>query len=207
VSTLTSPCLTVVSLTVVLMFVGCGGSGAREPPSAKNRAEPDGGVQTLVRERVPGGYVSIVGRRYTYLGRTHSELESREQPAGMRLRGGSSGGVSIEPGQHSPLEMLVSHGCVGVHVYALAYAMLRDAKNSVIAQVGGTTTRFKKVTIPESFDPDGVLVYALLAPGENDVITRTPSGRVVYNERWRGREALSCSRPSSAEGEVEGDIG
>jgi hypothetical protein len=205
------PRLAVASLGAVMTLTGCGGSDAREHAAGPVKSGPithaPGGLRTLVRERMPGGYFSIIGRRYSYLGHTHSALESREQAAGSRLRGGGSGDVSVEPGQHSPLEMIVSQGCVGLHAYALAYAMLRDARNAVIAQAGGTTTRFKKVTIPASFHPDGVLVYALLPPGENDVVTRTPSGRVVYNERWHGREAVSCRRPSSNEGAVEGEIG
>jgi hypothetical protein len=150
------------------------------------------GLRTLVREQIRGGDFSVVAKRYEYLGHTYSVLNDREERAGADDGGAGGGGLKIERGQGIPLEMVVSHGCLGPYAYALAYGMLRDRNDFVAAQADGTTIRFKKVAIPTNFHPDGVVVYALLGRGRNNVVERTPNRRVVYDEDWAGLEAGAC---------------
>jgi hypothetical protein len=139
-----------------------------------------------------GAYFSIVAKRYEYRGHTYSVLNDREERSGGHGAGAGGGGPEIERGQSIPLEMDVSHGCLGPYAYALAYGMLRDSKDSVTAQADGTTIRLKKVVIPTNFHPDGVVVYALLGRGRNNVVERSATERVVYDENWAGPEAGAC---------------
>ena len=81
-----------------------------QPHTSDECWEPTNTVS--VEPRTARGYFSIVGNRYSYLGHTQSDLETREETSGSHRRGGGSGAVSIEPGQHSLLEMTVSHGCL-----------------------------------------------------------------------------------------------
>lgn len=172
-------------------YVGGGANAARISVTTRPIKYAPSGLKTLVRQRIPGGYFSIVAERYEYLGHTYSVLNDHEEKS--KERGGSAGGgPDIERGQDISLEMGVSRGCLGPHAYALAYGMLRDPKDLVTAQADGTMIRFKRVVIPANFHPDGVLVYAALGQGQNNVVERTPNGEVAYHEHWTGVEASAC---------------
>lgn len=95
------------------------------------------------------------------------------------------------------LDMEVWHDCAGPrpyrYPYAFAHGLLRGVKDVVTDRASGRTITMKTATIPTRMHPEGVLVYGLLLPGPNDVVVRTPSGRVVSHERWAGSdENVSC---------------
>ena len=204
-------------LMISAALAGCGGSAQGSTvavigPNGVRTVEHTGaiavkytyaanGLQTLVRERVPGGYFSIIAKRSTYRGKTSSTLEDRfevprrhnfEAPNehGLVTSGGSAG----LPMEAASLNIQVDHACAGSYSYALAYRILSDPKNSVIARGSGTPITFKKVRIPLSFQAEGVLVYGLLGPGQANVVMKAPDGHVVGSQRYPGQNAISCHR-------------
>lgn len=121
------------------------------------------------------------------------------QKRGMvkRLAGTGSAISDAGPAERMVLDMSVKHECAGVrsheHPYAFAYGLLRGVNDIVTDRANGRTITMKTATIPARMRPEGVLVYGLLLPGPNDVVVRTPSGRVVSRRRWAGSdEEVSC---------------
>jgi hypothetical protein len=152
------------------------------------------GVRILVRERLPGGYVSLIGARYTYVGQTYFELGRRLEKLGKhgRVVVAGGGGISMKPGRYGAVLMQIQHGCLGPHEYTLAYGLLRNPDDTVMAQGSGdAAVLFKETVIPASLHADGLLIYSLLGRGATDVVTRTSSGRVVSSESYPGHPA-SC---------------
>jgi hypothetical protein len=152
-------------------------------------------VQILARERLPKGvYLVTAVLRYTFMGRTYSQIGLRyEAPTLSRLTSGRwEGGPSLEPehGERRTLAMNVSGGCVDSHETSrLAEGLLRVPRDTVTAQGRGGEISFRRVAIPAGLYPDGVFVYALLGPGPADVVTRTPTGRIVGKEAYPGTAA------------------
>jgi hypothetical protein len=96
------------------------------------------------------------------------------------------------------LYMFVSHGCAGArsheHPYALAYGLLRGAKDTVTDRANGDTITMKKATIPARIHPEGMFVYGLLLPGHNEIVVRAPDGQIAERQGWAGsNEQVSCS--------------
>lgn len=203
-------------LIISAVLAGCGGAAHPSPeldvigPNGVRTVERAGasavkyaanGLQTLVRERVPGGYFSIIAKRSEYRGKTSSTLEDRFEVPRRRsfemlnehglVTSSSSAGMSLEA---DSLNILVDHACAGAYSYALAYGILSDPKNSVIARGSGTPITFKKVRIPLSFQAEGVLVYGLLGPGQATVVMKAPDGHVLGSQRYPGQNAISCHR-------------
>lgn len=187
-------------VVVALAVTGCGGSRLHERASGMYVVEPNGakrlikqypikyapkGLQTLVREPLPGGaYIVIIGKRYRYMGQMDSELaEHLEVPRKGRLvRGGGGSGPSMEPSEAGALTIEIGQECFGRNEIVPAYGLLHDPRDTVIAVGRGGPTVFKKTAIPVNFHPDGVLVYARLKVGPTHIVARTPSGRVVSDE-------------------------
>jgi hypothetical protein len=203
-------------LMISAALAGCGGSaqGSTEAyvvgPNGVRTAEGTSAIavkytangrQTLVRERVPGGYFSIIAKRSEYRGKTSSTLEDRFEVSRRRsfetlnehglVTSGGSAGLPMEA---ASLNIQVDHACAGSYSYALAYGILGDPKNSVIARGSGTPVTFKKVRIPLSFQAEGVLVYGLLGPGQATVVMKAPDGHVLGSQRYPGQNAISCHR-------------
>ena len=111
-----------------------------------------------------------------------------------------SSGPSISdagPAEHMILDLLVWHSCAGPppyrYPYAFAHGLLRGVKDVVSDRVNGKTIRMKTAVIPARMHPEGLLMYGLLRPGPNDIVVRTPSGRVVSRMTWAGsNEETSC---------------
>lgn len=190
-------CYFMVSLSLCVIVTGCGAS-----PSAPRFGEhpvqyAHNGVRILAKGRLPSGtYFVIAALRYKFMGRTSSRLGLRyESPSEHGFVGapGWSGGPSLESarGEARSLVMNISRSCSGAYRFALAYGLLRDPKDTVTAQEHGTGIVVKRVAVPVSFEVHGVLVYTLLGRGPTDVVTRTPSGRVVSNESYP-QESASC---------------
>jgi hypothetical protein len=206
----------VPSLMISAVLAGC--AGAAHPngeayvigPNGVRTVERTGAIavkytandlQTLVRKRVPGGYFSIIAKRSEYRGKASSTLEDRfevprrhsfETPNehGLVTSGGSAG----LPMEADSLNIQIDHACAGEYPYGLAYGILSDPKNAVIARGNGTPITFKKVRIPLSFQAEGVLVYGLLGPGQATVVMKAPDGHVVGSRRYPGQDAISCHR-------------
>jgi hypothetical protein len=187
-----------LALVACLVIAGCGGASSSEHLSETYLTRPNdvryepNGLQTIVRKPIPGGDVAIIAKRYEYRGHVYSELNHREESSSQPGRGAGGGGVDIEAGQHRPLEIDVSRGCLGGHAYAVAYGILREPKDSVTSQTDGRRTRLKAVVIPTNFHPDGVLIYEMFGRDATDVVVRTPKGRIVSNEFYAGRDAIAC---------------
>jgi hypothetical protein len=167
---------------------------------------------TLARVRLPSGEATgILAIGCGTGGPTCYELAMyREAPArdARKMHGRKEGtskhivadGARISdagPGERAPLEMQVSHPCAGrpphATPYAFAYGLLRGIKDVVTDRGNGRTVTMQKVVIPAHMRPQGVLVYGLLLPGNNEVVARAPSGKVVSREDWPGsNEEVSC---------------
>ena len=160
-----------------------------------------------------GGFFVIVVKR-CLSGHCHELDEYVEEPArysgvpgsiGLVKEGGETG---PEIGRRSVLlpvrrvnhryrvlmELKVSHACAGPNPYALAYGMLYRPGASITAHADGLTLKFKGVTIPARLHPGGVLVYALLPPGKNELVVREPNGQVVAREPAYGPKARASCR-------------
>jgi hypothetical protein len=184
-------------VVMCIAVAGCGESHHPKHSPIVIRQHPvkylPNGVRTLVRERVSGGYVSIIGQRYEYLGRTYFGLAKRTEEPGERRGAIGGGSTPIEPGEHGIMVMEVEQGCVGTHEYALAEGLLRESRDTVTAHGHGVPITFKKLPIPANLHASGVLVYALLTRGRIDVLTRAPNLRVVRDESYTLRP-ISCHR-------------
>lgn len=160
----------------------------------------------LATGKLPGGgrFVILVSHhggygKPEYMLSTYSELPAKyaalQKTTRKRVAGGGAGGPSIgNPAiqRKIPVVLQDRQVCGGREpAYALAFGLLHLPEDTVTAQNGHEMVSFKKITIPASLHPDGVLVYALLPPGPNEVIVRTPTRRVVSREREWGRQ-LHC---------------
>jgi hypothetical protein len=206
-----------VWLTMSIVITGCGASVVRvrteQTPvvTATTRGFFEHSLKgrTLARGRLThGGEFIIIAKQYQYHGKMEYGLgEYTEEPVkyapgavggrlskhGMVPDTSSSGGaVEMRFSVRRVLEIIAGSGCVGPYPYGLAYGMLHDARDTVTARTSDKTVIFKKAVIPASLHADGVLVYAVLPPGQNDVVTRTPSGRVVAREHSAEIEAAVC---------------
>lgn len=147
------------------------------------------GVRTLVRERLHGGYFSISGVRYEFVGQTYFGLrEYLEEPSKHGLVRGGGSGTSMKPGDYGVLTMGVERGCIGPNKYLLAFGLLHNPKDTVRAEGHGTPLTFKKVAIPQNLHADGTLIYAVLTRGRTDVVTTAPDGRILRNEPYGEEE-------------------
>jgi hypothetical protein len=95
------------------------------------------------------------------------------------------------------LDLFVDHECGGPYPYrqpyALAYGLLRGAKDVVTDQADGRTIRMKTAGIPSRMHPEGVLVYGLLRAGPNEIVVHSSDQRIVSRESWQGsNEEVSC---------------
>ena len=168
---------------------------------------------TLARVGLPGGdAISIVAMPCVAAGADscYRFAEYWEEPAryarathgqqrGMVKRFAGTGSMisNAGPAERVPLDMAVSHDCAGRrpfrYPYAFAQGLLRGVNDVVTDRASGTTITMNTAIIPARIHPEGVLVYGLLLPGPNDVLVRTPTGRVVSRRRWAGSdEEVSC---------------
>ena len=188
-----------VALVIAAAIAGCGTSRVMEPNGGPTSAGTSiqyapNGVVVLARQPISGGYLSIRGVRYSYMGKTYFGLrENVETSSKHRIVSGGGSGTSIKPGEYGILTMRVDHGCVGTYGYALAYGLLRNPSDMVTASSrDGKLIRFKQVAVPLNLHAHGVLVYALLGSGQINILTRTANGQIVGNESYAGRAFVAC---------------
>ncbi|MHB1859190.1 MAG: hypothetical protein ACYCUM_03600 [Solirubrobacteraceae bacterium] len=181
-------------------------AGGSLPNVGRFRAPEDvKGIPVLATGRLPGDgrfafyaephRVHGTGRLYYILMNATAEPAADEpQPVPLShvvdgMVWGHGGGAALEAYYYGVQQISIIYECVGSYPFALAYGRMRNARNTITASSDGRTVRFKKAVIPARLHPDGVLVYALLPPGRNDVVTRTLGGRVVSTEHWSGQGA------------------
>lgn len=132
--------------------------------------------------------------RYVYVRTRHGRKR------GMVKRFGGTGPAISDagPAERMILDMVVSHDCAGPppyrHPYAFAYGLLRGVKDVVSDRVNGKMITMKTAVIPARMHPEGLLMYGLLRPGPNDIVVRTPSGRVVSRMSWAGSDKETSCR-------------
>ncbi len=189
-----------IMLMVCAAVAGCGESNPRESSATylggrlikkyPIKYAPNG-RQTLARERLPGGYISLVGERYAYMGQAYLKLSAHMEELGKKgLVSAGGGGTSIKPGEYGASLMQVERGCFGRNEYTLVYGLLRDRSDTVTARGHRTSIVLKRVAIPADLHAGGILVYTVLGRGPIDVVTQTPSGRVVNNESYPLKSAI-----------------
>jgi hypothetical protein len=170
-----------------------------------------GGRRTLVHAQTQGPKFSIVGERYRLFGRVHSQLKLRtgEGPTsfeeyeeeGLDEAQGEPTGSFRAPVRHlRPLESEVSTGC-HPHEYSIFYGLLKPQRDTVLAKVAGKLVPLLRVRIPASLHAGGVLVYLASESQPEEVVVRSPSGKVVMSEDLS--RAASEGR-ETCEGESEG---
>jgi hypothetical protein len=179
-------CHFVATIGLCVAFAGCGASRSAPRFGEYGVKYVTNGIRTLARGRLPGGAFFVIDAvRYEFGGRTYSVLREHIGKIGQhRITGPGSGSAKVGHGRNGVLELSISSGCAAGHQYALAYGMLRDPQDSVVAQGQGVSIALKKVTVPASFGPYGVMVYSLVSRGQVDVVTRAPSGKIVGDESY-----------------------
>jgi hypothetical protein len=184
------------ALAVSVVLSGCGASRSaaeREPVKYVRSV-----TQVLARQPLRvGEEFAIAALRYRFSGRAYSRLGVRFEERGGKGGGppsGWSGGPALG-GHAGPVAAINVHrGCVGDRDVAVAYGLLRTPADDVSVRRGGTERTFRKVLIPATFEPGGVLVYAELPSGASEVVVRTPARAVVMDESLPNRSALCASQ-------------
>ncbi len=183
-----------VLVGVATVVAGCGGT--RRAPKSYPVRYARNGVRVLAAGRLPEATYEIAALRYAFRGRSYSRLGLRfasSNTQGVARGGGWSGGPSLEPdGRHRVLQINVSRSCEGASEVVLAYGLLRDSHDAVTVRSQHGIIRLKRATIPARFAAGGILVYGVLGVGPVDVITRTPDGRVVSDERYGSLGNAPC---------------
>jgi len=181
-------------------IVGCSKHPLKYPP---------GGKRTLVRGSTPQGPgFSIVGERYRLFGRVHAQLKlttgdalasSGEDEEGA-VNGGLGGSGASPIRRPTPLDSEISAGC-HPHEYSIFYGLLRQPRDTVLAKIAGKLVPALRVRVPSSLHAGGLLVYLASASRPEEILVRSPNGRVVVDENLS--RAASEGR-ETCEGESEG---
>jgi hypothetical protein len=175
-----------------------------------------GGKRTLVRGQTPQGPgFSIVGERYRLFGHIHTQLklmageglvgsdegegeeEDEEEEGPVR---GPSGPFALPMRHTTPLDSEVTAGC-RPHEYSIFYGLLKRPHDTVLAKVAGKLVPVLRVRIPVSLHVSGVLVYVASDSQPEEVLVRTPSGKVVTSENL---SRAATEGRETCEGESEG---
>ena len=169
-----------------------------------------GGKLTLVRSSVlQGPDFSIVGERYRYAGRLHTNLALGIGPEAPEPEPES------EPEQtplarlpralradelHQPLEFRSTAGC-HPHEFAIVFGLLRRPHDIALAEVAGKLVAMTRVRIPASLHMPGVLVYLAGQDSPEEILVRSPSGQVQMRKDFRTQ---AVEQRETCEGESEG---
>jgi hypothetical protein len=155
-----------------------------------------GGKRTLVRGSTPQGpSFSIVGERYRLFGRVHTELkltmgeglvssdeEEEEEP---NVTDGLIESVPVR--RTTPLDSEISAAC-HPHEYSIFYGLLEQPRDTVLAKIAGKLVPVLRVRIPSSLHTGGLLVYLASVSRPEELLVRSPSGKIVVNEDQPRRE-------------------
>jgi hypothetical protein len=178
-----------------------------------------GGKRTLVRGSTPQGpSFSIVGERYRLFGRVHTQLKlttgeelvSSDEDEGEEEPNAADGLVGSVPVRRTtPLDSEISAAC-HPHEYSIFYGLLKQPRDTVLAKVAGKLVPVLRVRIPRSLHAGGLLVYLASASRPEELLVRSPSGKVLMNEDFdraarEGRE--TCEGESEGAGPPPGGFG
>lgn len=177
-----------------------------------------GGKHTLVRGSTPlGPSFSIVGERYRLFGRVHTQLKLRTGEGLVSSDEGEEEEPSVADGligsipvrRTAPLDSEISAGC-HPHEYSIFYGLLKQPRDTVLAKIAGKLVPVLRVHIPSSLHAGGLLVYLASASRPEELLVRSPSGKIVMNEDLsrvarEGRE--TCEGESEGAGPSPGGFG
>lgn len=177
-----------------------------------------GGKRTLARGSAPQGpSFSIAGERYRLFGRTYTQLKLRTGEALVSSDEGEeeapsegpSGSYVIPVRRTTPLDSEVTASC-HPHEFAIFYGLLKQPRDTVLAKVAGKLVPVLRVLIPSSLHAGGVLVYLASISQPEEVLVRSPNGRIVMNDDLaraarEGRE--TCEGESEGPGPPPGGFG
>jgi hypothetical protein len=96
-------------------------------------------------------------------------------------------------------------GCAGAIPYVVAFGLLRDGHNLVLARRQGMMVALKAVSMPRALYAGGTLVYTVLSSVPSEVVIQTPNGTPISRERYAGLGSERC--PSKENGGAIGSIG
>jgi hypothetical protein len=183
---------------LAIIITGCGTTAARTRRagggiSAVTENVYQYGGTPLASLRLPGKTVFMVAAIRCGMETTDCyELgEAMDEPTryshalrnrGMRIVGTGPRINHRGRGERGLLDMQGRHECVGPYPYTVVYGILRAQQDTVTALGGGRSVRFRKTTIPARFHPHGVLVYAQLDAGADEITVRAPNGGIVSRE-------------------------
>lgn len=166
-----------------------------------------GGKQTLVSGQAPQGpHFAIVGERYRLFGRLHLQLKlttgeglisTSDDEEGMEDPNES---FAVPVKRATPLDSESSAGC-RPHEYSIFYGLLRQSRNVVLAKVSGTLVPLSRVRLPASLHMRGVLVYLASTGQPEEIVVRSPSGKLLMSEN---RVSRATEGRETCEGESEG---
>jgi hypothetical protein len=174
-----------------------------------------GGKRTLVRGSAPQGpSFSIIGERYRLFGRTYTQLKLIIGEGLVSSDEGEEGNVSEATDsaapvrRTTPLNSEISAAC-HPHEYSIFYGLLKHPRDTVLAKIAGKLLPALRVRIPSILHSGGLLVYLASVSQPEEVIVRSPSGKILLNEDLsrtarEGRE--TCEGESEGTGPPPGRI-
>jgi hypothetical protein len=104
-----------------------------------------------------------------------------------------------EPGSRGPLKLETETGCPP-RGYALLFGLLKAPEDTILAKTRGHSEPFRIVHPPASAHLHGVLAYLALPGLPDEVIVRSPEGKIVLRKSYR-RQAREVRE--TCEGEAE----
>jgi hypothetical protein len=193
----------VPAIAVCVVIGGCGSAvqitGAKHDRQALSAGRPRllGKVSTntlLARGRLPGGYFSWSEQQYDYDDRAYIKIGDTVEEARRHAVSPISGGaVSLLPNEYGSQTLGVKYGCLAKHEFALAYGLVRDRGDTVIARERQGIVVLKEKPLPSIGRRGGVFVYSSALQWPLDLTTRTPSGRIADEETYIGPGSKLCS--------------
>ncbi|MGN6373316.1 MAG: hypothetical protein ACTHM1_10050 [Solirubrobacteraceae bacterium] len=168
-----------------------------------------GGKRTLVRGSAPQGpSFTIVGEHYRLFGHTYTQLKlttgeglvSSDEGEEEGPIEGSRRQYGIPGKPPPPLDSEVSAAC-RPHEYSIFYGLLKQSHDTVLAKFAGKLVPVRRVPIPRSLHADGLLVYLASVSQPEEVLVRSPSGKILLNEDLSG---AAREGRETCEGESEG---
>lgn len=166
-----------------------------------------GGKQTLVSGQAPQGpHFAIVGERYRLFGRLHLQLKlttgeglvsTSEDEEGVESPNES---FAVPVKRATPLDSESSAGC-RPHEYSIFYGLLKQSRDVVLAKVSGAFVPLSRVRLPASLHMRGVLVYLASTGQPEEIVVRSPSGKLLMSEN---RVSRATEGRETCEGESEG---
>jgi hypothetical protein len=147
----------------------------------------------VASERLPDSAIVWFGAQRSYGGRSTLELsDSTEEVRSGRVLRASGSSTAIDLGDYGAEALSVEYGCLDKHEYAVVYGLLRDVRDSVVAEVRGAITPLMEKKLPGDLSTDGTFVYSHAIGWPINLATKTQSGNVVTREMYAGPKVRLC---------------